>query len=114
MTKPADCPNHETNLQMCPCTEVNCPRRGICCECIIYHRNSAQWPLTSCMKIARPEATLSLPMQTPDRCANYERNLANCTCASADCERKGTCCDCMRNHWKVDGESRPSCLREAS
>ena len=114
MTQPADCPSYEINIQMCPCTEMDCPRRGICCECIAYHRNSTQWPLTACMSTQRLEDTLSFPMATPEKCANYERNLANCTCASEDCERKGTCCDCVRNHWKADGSGRISCLREAS
>lgn len=45
----ANCPNLEKNLKNCPCTE-DCPRKGKCCECIAYHRNSRQWPLTACLR----------------------------------------------------------------
>lgn len=27
----------EKNLMNCPCTYPDCPRKGICCECIKYH-----------------------------------------------------------------------------
>ena len=27
----------EENLKSCPCTYPDCPRKGICCECIKYH-----------------------------------------------------------------------------
>jgi len=32
----------------------------------------------------------------PD-CMNLKKNLARCTC-SADCARKGACCECLHNH----------------
>ena len=114
MIDSSECPNHEINIEMCPCTEMDCPRRGICCECITYHRNSTQWPLTACMRSGRPAATLDLPKDSGVRCANYERNKANCPCTSDKCERPGNCCDCIRNHWTEDGTGRPACFRQAS
>jgi len=43
-------------------------------------------------------------------CPNKEQNLAACSCASNDCSRKGTCCECIRAHREKNGI--PSCLRE--
>lgn len=113
MIQAADCPNYEINKQMCPCTETDCERHGICCECVAYHRKSTQWPLTACMRTNRLESTLSLAMATDPKCDNYERNKENCPCTNEACDRLGTCCDCIRNHWKADGSGQPACLRQA-
>jgi hypothetical protein len=40
----AECPNKEKNLQHCNCTYEPCSRKGICCECIAYHRKMRQLP----------------------------------------------------------------------
>jgi len=32
------------NLKSCPCTYPSCSRKGICCECIKYHKNKKQLP----------------------------------------------------------------------
>ncbi len=34
----------EQNLGMCNCTYEPCPRKGICCECIVYHKRSGELP----------------------------------------------------------------------
>jgi hypothetical protein len=34
----------EDNLKHCNCTYPDCPRKGICCECIKYHREKGQLP----------------------------------------------------------------------
>ncbi len=34
----------ELNLESCPCTYPNCPRKGICCECIKHHRERDELP----------------------------------------------------------------------
>lgn len=44
-----------------------------------------------------------------DKCENYEKNLAACTCASETCPRKGKCCECVAHHKKNGG--LPACLR---
>lgn len=44
----ADCPNKEKNLERCTCTYEPCPRKGICCECIAYHRQNGGRP--ACVK----------------------------------------------------------------
>ena len=38
------CPNKERNLEVCNCTYEPCARKGICCECVAYHRKSNQLP----------------------------------------------------------------------
>ncbi len=34
----------EENLKECPCTYLNCPRKGICCLCISHHRKKNELP----------------------------------------------------------------------
>jgi hypothetical protein len=34
----------EHNKAACNCTYEPCPRKGICCECILYHRRSGELP----------------------------------------------------------------------
>jgi hypothetical protein len=40
----ADCPNIEANLQACNCSYVSCERKGMCCQCVAYHRRMKQLP----------------------------------------------------------------------
>lgn len=40
----ADCANKQGNLQSCNCSYEPCPRKGICCECIAYHRRMQELP----------------------------------------------------------------------
>lgn len=39
-----DCPNQKENQGDCNCTYHPCPRKGVCCECIAYHRQNAEIP----------------------------------------------------------------------
>lgn len=39
----ADCPNQERNKKECTCT-ADCEKRGLCCECVAYHRSMGQIP----------------------------------------------------------------------
>jgi len=39
----AEC-KKEINSKNCPCTYPGCPRKGICCDCIRYHRKSDELP----------------------------------------------------------------------
>jgi len=32
------------NLKDCPCTWPDCPRKGICCECIRHHWKKGELP----------------------------------------------------------------------
>lgn len=32
------------NKKNCNCSYEPCPRKGLCCECLTYHRNSGQLP----------------------------------------------------------------------
>jgi hypothetical protein len=36
--------NKTKNLNSCKCSYQPCPRKGICCECIAYHRAMNQLP----------------------------------------------------------------------
>jgi hypothetical protein len=38
------CPNRKLNAEKCPCDVADCPRRGICCECIEFHRLLGEAP----------------------------------------------------------------------
>ncbi|MFA5144398.1 MAG: DUF6485 family protein [Candidatus Omnitrophota bacterium] len=38
------CPNQEQNLINCNCSYTPCQRKGICCECVSYHRKNGQIP----------------------------------------------------------------------
>jgi len=43
------------NTQGCTCTYEPCSRKGICCECIAYHRRSNELP--GCLFSATAERT---------------------------------------------------------
>ncbi|MBI5190233.1 MAG: hypothetical protein HZA22_06125 [Nitrospirae bacterium] len=34
----------DKNKKSCTCTYEPCPRKGICCECVAYHRKSGEIP----------------------------------------------------------------------
>jgi hypothetical protein len=36
--------NQTRNMQQCTCTYEPCPRKGICCECIVYHYQYGELP----------------------------------------------------------------------
>lgn len=38
------CMNEKKNMKICNCTYSNCPRHGVCCECLAYHLNSRELP----------------------------------------------------------------------
>ena len=40
----AECSNTQANLAGCNCSYEPCPRKGICCECIAYHRRMNELP----------------------------------------------------------------------
>ena len=40
----ADCPNKQRNLKRCNCTYSPCERKGVCCECMHYHRAMGELP----------------------------------------------------------------------
>ena len=39
-----ECPRHEKNLAQCACTYSACDKKGICCECLHYHRKRGELP----------------------------------------------------------------------
>ena len=38
------CPNQKQNLANCNCSYDPCEKKGICCECLIYHRKKDELP----------------------------------------------------------------------
>lgn len=36
--------SREKNSAHCSCTYHPCPRKGVCCECIAFHRKSGELP----------------------------------------------------------------------
>jgi len=110
MAATLECPNRQVNLQMCPCTNDKCERRGICCLCIQNHVAKGQ--KSSCMRGAeRPAATRSLKGIAPEKCGRYKANLEVCPCDYEPCGNRGTCCDCVRNHWGNATCPMAACMR---
>ncbi|MDQ7031462.1 MAG: DUF6485 family protein [Desulfonauticus sp.] len=44
MSKLDKCPRKEINKKHCTCTYPGCPRHGLCCECLHYHRQRGELP----------------------------------------------------------------------
>ena len=59
-----ECPNRKENIKSCNCTYEPCERKGVCCECVAYHRKSGQLP--ACYFPAGLEKT-------------YDRSIGNLT-----------------------------------
>ncbi|HTY45518.1 MAG TPA: DUF6485 family protein [Patescibacteria group bacterium] len=38
------CQNQKQNYAHCNCSYASCSRKGICCECLSYHRQQGQLP----------------------------------------------------------------------
>ena len=38
-----DCKKN-VNIKSCSCTYEPCPRKGVCCDCVAYHRDSGELP----------------------------------------------------------------------
>jgi len=36
--------NKSKNIKSCTCTYEPCSRKGLCCECVEYHRNNGEIP----------------------------------------------------------------------
>ena len=49
-----ECPQKSSHLKECNCT-YDCSKKGLCCECISYHRGMGQFP--ACFFSARAEKT---------------------------------------------------------
>ncbi len=52
----------ETNAKSCSCTYEPCSRKGICCDCVTYHRENGELP--GCYF-------------TPEAERSYDRSVAN-------------------------------------
>jgi len=45
----------EKNLEGCPCTYEGCEKKGLCCECVRYHKERNELP--ACYFSAEAEKT---------------------------------------------------------
>ena len=50
-----ECINYKKNLERCPCSYPGCEKKGICCECLHYHRSRGELP--ACFFTAEEEKT---------------------------------------------------------
>lgn len=39
-----ECKQQMNQKERCTCTCESCPRHGVCCDCVAYHRNLGQLP----------------------------------------------------------------------
>ena len=39
-----DCLNKKKNLERCNCSYSGCSKKGMCCDCLHYHKMSGQMP----------------------------------------------------------------------
>ena len=49
------CPNIKENMKSCTCTYDPCERKGMCCQCLHYHRRNGELP--ACYFTDRVEKT---------------------------------------------------------
>lgn len=47
--------SREKNMRFCNCTYEPCSRKGVCCECLAYHRKMGELP--ACYFSAEAEKT---------------------------------------------------------
>lgn len=105
-----ECPNHEANLQMCPCTVEDCERRGVCCLCVQNHSLKGQ--KSACMRgVERPRSTRGHAGVASGKCGRHGGNLEFCPCDYESCGNRGVCCDCIRNHWGNATYPASACMR---
>lgn len=67
MAKPKQC-LQEKNLTVCNCTYEPCSRKGVCCECLTYHRRAGELP--ACLFPADVERTYDRSIER--FCATYQ------------------------------------------
>ena len=39
-----ECPNVNENMKHCTCTYSACDKKGLCCQCLHYHRRNGELP----------------------------------------------------------------------
>lgn len=39
-----ECKNYKKNISICNCSYEHCSRKGLCCECLLYHRKRNELP----------------------------------------------------------------------
>jgi len=65
------CPNKDKNMVHCNCTYEPCGKKGNCCECVLFHRKTAQLP--ACFFDAEAEATYDRSIENFVRLYNKKR-----------------------------------------
>jgi hypothetical protein len=65
-TTAMDCTNNAKNAKRCTCTYAGCPRHGVCCDCISFHRAGDELP--GCLFTREEEATYDRSVSYYVRC----------------------------------------------
>ncbi|SFR17762.1 DUF6485 family protein [Desulfoscipio geothermicus] len=60
-----DC-KKDKNIAGCTCTYEPCPKKGVCCECIAYHRKNGEAP--GCLFPPEVEKTYDRSLARLARC----------------------------------------------
>ena len=45
LNAPSACPDRDGINASCPCPKQECPQHGLCCRCIVNHKNRVQDPV---------------------------------------------------------------------
>ncbi|MFA5777542.1 MAG: DUF6485 family protein [Parcubacteria group bacterium] len=72
----------EQNLENCPCSYPDCPRKGICCECVSHHREKGEIP--ACFFPAEAEAETASDRTVDNFIKSYQENKKKLEIASRD------------------------------
>ncbi|MFH0918305.1 MAG: DUF6485 family protein [Candidatus Omnitrophota bacterium] len=56
-----ECLNKKKNDLTCNCSYPGCPRHGVCCECLVYHRSNNELP--ACYFDKKAERTYDRSME---------------------------------------------------
>lgn len=56
----------DKNLKSCTCTYAHCDKKGLCCECVAYHRERGELP--GCFFPPEAERTYDRSVQAFVRC----------------------------------------------
>lgn len=72
----------EQNRENCPCSYPDCPRKGICCDCVDHHRRKGEIP--ACFFPADFEAETTNDRSVDNFIKSYQENKKRLETASND------------------------------
>jgi hypothetical protein len=72
----------EQNLENCPCSHPDCPRKGMCCDCVDHHQKKGEIP--ACFFPAEKEAETMNDRSVKNFIKTHDEHLENVRKASSD------------------------------